>query len=593
MMMYFQEPGWLILLATIPALAVLGLRAARWRASALAAYIGGDAGDLMASARRQHTRRLWAACVGAALLVLALARPAWRQHAVSAEASGRDVVFVLDASRSMLANDVYPNRLESAKTAISDALDRLAGDRVALVVFAGSAEIQCPLTEDYSFFRMALSDAGVDTPAAGGTQIAAALTKVADRVLLPEDRGYADVILISDGGDQSPNEEAAAVKKLNDAGARLIVIGVGDKTRGSRIPLPATKDAPAQFLSHKGTDVVTRLESASLERLAKQSEDGFYFDASGGSPDLRRVHNEVLSQAPKKIRASTVAMQSDDISFVFLAAALLVLWWGWLDESPRRRGRAGAAVLLAFIVSASPVLAGETAGEAFARGNRLYAAGDYAGAQSAFLEARARRPGSPEIAFNLGDAAYRVGDYASAGQAFEEAAVMTRSPSLRARSYYNLGNSQFQQGQTSADDAATLAFYQRAIHSFRTTLEVEAASDDAAHNLEVALAAAALVQKRQEQKAAEARKQDSGEADQSDQNDMDDQDGDGENGEEGSNDQQATKDGEMSATLAGYSESRGVPPPNLSEKDILNEERRNNEERARAQRKYQNVEKDW
>jgi len=101
------------------------------------------------------------------MVVLALARPAWNKKEIVVKRQGRDVVFMLDVSRSMLADDLLPNRLEHAKLAILDTVDLLQGDRVALVVFAGKAIVRCPLTLDYGFFRMMLDDVSVDSAPVG------------------------------------------------------------------------------------------------------------------------------------------------------------------------------------------------------------------------------------------------------------------------------------------------------------------------------------------------------------------------------------------------------------------------------------------
>ena len=105
---------------------------------------------------------------GLVLAVLAIARPSWNQKEVSVSRKGRDVVFVVDVSRSMLAEDLYPNRLARARLAMLDALLVIDGDRVGLVAFAGSSVIKCPLTLDYSFFRQAVDELSPDSVSVGG-----------------------------------------------------------------------------------------------------------------------------------------------------------------------------------------------------------------------------------------------------------------------------------------------------------------------------------------------------------------------------------------------------------------------------------------
>lgn len=115
--------------------------------------------------------------VAAAFIIFALARPAWNLKPEKVKAKGRDVVFLIDVSRSMLATDLVPNRLERSKLAVKDCLENIKGDRVGIVAFAGNSVIKCPLTLDYGFFRMALDDLSPQSVSRGGTMLGDALRK--------------------------------------------------------------------------------------------------------------------------------------------------------------------------------------------------------------------------------------------------------------------------------------------------------------------------------------------------------------------------------------------------------------------------------
>ena len=133
-----------------------------------------------------------------AFIIFALTRPSWNPKPEKIERKGRDIVFVLDVSKSMLAEDLVPNRLERAKLAISDCVDQLMGDRVALVAFAGTAAIKCPLTQDYGFFKMMLKSINTDSIARGGTMIGDAIRLVINTVFDDQAKEYKDIILITD-----------------------------------------------------------------------------------------------------------------------------------------------------------------------------------------------------------------------------------------------------------------------------------------------------------------------------------------------------------------------------------------------------------
>lgn len=154
-------------------------------------------------------------------IIIALTRPAWNVKPQTIHRRGRDLVFVLDVSRSMLADDLVPNRLERAKLAILDCVERLQGDRVGLVIFAGNSIVKCPLTLDYGFFRMMLDDVSVESMSRGGTMIGDAIRKALDEAFDDQEKQHKDLILITDGGDQESFPIDAA-KDAADKGVRII-----------------------------------------------------------------------------------------------------------------------------------------------------------------------------------------------------------------------------------------------------------------------------------------------------------------------------------------------------------------------------------
>ena len=172
------------LLWLIPALIAAIVYAAHARKKALERFADVELLERI-SATVNRGRRNWKsvlAVIAFGFVVLGLARPAWNPVEEEVQRRGRDVVFLLDVSRSMLAEDLAPNRLERAKLAILDSVERLRGDRVALVVFAGNAVVKCPLTHDYGFFRMALEDVSPESVSRGGTLIGDAIRTVIEQV---------------------------------------------------------------------------------------------------------------------------------------------------------------------------------------------------------------------------------------------------------------------------------------------------------------------------------------------------------------------------------------------------------------------------
>lgn len=231
--MQFAEINWLHAIWGVPLLIGLVLWAMmrsrqqmqRFVAAALAPRV-----TIGFSPRRRMLKGLLMA-TAFALVALGLARPQWNPQPEEITRVGRDVCFVLDVSRSMLAEDLAPNRLERAKLWIEDVTKVLEGDRVGLVVFAGSPVVKCPLTHDYGFFRLALEETDTQSVSRGGTLIGDALRLTLREVFgLSEaddqrEARHRDIILITDGEDhESLPVDAAAV--AGAAGVRLIAIGI-------------------------------------------------------------------------------------------------------------------------------------------------------------------------------------------------------------------------------------------------------------------------------------------------------------------------------------------------------------------------------
>jgi hypothetical protein len=319
MPVYFYNPGVLLWLWLVPVLCGLFVYSAAKRRQAIRAF---GAGSLFISRKREAV----GACLAVLLVVVALAQPAWNLQEQKLQESGRDVIFLLDVSRSMLAEDMHPTRLGNAKTAILDCIEGLSGDRVGLVLFAGSAEIRCPLTVDYDYFRMVLRQASPESVGTGGTMIAHALERTLEKLIEPEKAGMVDVILITDGEDliEGPDEIDAA-RKLADAGVRLISIGIGDRLRGSRITLEDSETGARSFMKHGNTEVWTRLHAETLRRMTAVNPDGVYFDVANGPFNLKQIYQQVMENAERTATDKQVMERYKDKFHIFISAAVLVL----------------------------------------------------------------------------------------------------------------------------------------------------------------------------------------------------------------------------------------------------------------------------
>lgn len=304
----FAYPQLFALYIVVCGMAAMYLYARRRRRIAAAAF----------GVTSQRVRyRGWKAClmlIAAALLVLAATRPQLRAQADFA-ASGRDIVFMLDVSRSMLAPDLQPSRLERARQAIFELLPSMGNARVGLVAFAGDAEVLCPLTNDMQYFRRALSQASPDAVAAPGTHLATSLQEAINDSFDDISGRARHLVLITDGEDHGrfSNAPALSARKM---GVELVIAGVGDAVRGSRIPVGA------RFVSWQGHEVWSKLEPANLRALAVAA-GGIYVDV--GTDGRRFGELRAHLNRPLRPRAAEVAESSEELYRWPLAAAFLLL----------------------------------------------------------------------------------------------------------------------------------------------------------------------------------------------------------------------------------------------------------------------------
>ncbi|MBN1361869.1 MAG: VWA domain-containing protein [Sedimentisphaerales bacterium] len=256
-------------------------------------------------------------------LVVALTEPKWNPRPQRIRREGRDVAVLLDTSRSMLAEDIKPNRLERSKLAILDLLEVLKGDRVAIVTFAGNATVKCPLTQDYAFVRMALADVSTESTSRGGTMIGDAIRKATEEVFDKQSRQYKDLILITDGEDHDSFPVEAAEKAAQD-GIRIFAFGLGDDATGTRIPITGP-DGEKTFLKYQGQEVWSKLDSDILREIA-YATDGTYLSVTPGTAmDLGRIYEDRIASAEKRELESMTMVKYDEKFQIFVALGIGLL----------------------------------------------------------------------------------------------------------------------------------------------------------------------------------------------------------------------------------------------------------------------------
>ena len=505
--MRFVNEIWLYLIPVLPLLWV-GLRAADRRAAGRLAVLLGPEGarHREQASPRLRTWRRFLAFAGVFWLMLALAQPQWGAREVAVTQRGSDIVVALDISNSMLAEDVPPNRMESAKGELNSFLKRLENSRVGLVFFAGSAFVQCPLTLDYGTAEIFLRMAGPDMMSEQGTNIAAALET--SRMLLAKGRGekerstFQAILLVTDGEDLEGAWEDQA-EACGREGIKVIPVGVGEET-GGLIPVTDRQGRPAGFMKDdEGNLVMSRLDLASLEKMAGMNGGStFRIGVDGLAGD--RLFSELQRLGRRDLEERRISSFQDryiwplGLALIFFLLEMVLFTRVQTGPVSRRSLSRALVVFLALALSPSVTTAQVAlrppgAGEA-EQGRRLYLEGRYEEALQVFQEALVLAPDDPKISLAVGETLHQLQRYDEAQAEFERARQLAESDELKAEALYNSGTSRLAAGDV-----------QNAVEPLMESLKLQPESDDALYNLEVALR---RLQEQQQQEQQQQQDQD-------------------------------------------------------------------------------------
>jgi Ca-activated chloride channel family protein len=446
----FQHIEYLIALAVIPLLLIFYFFVLNWKKMTIKKI--GDA-NLVKEMIRNYAPQKFALKFLLVLMaitsgVFALANLRSPKGMEQVSRNGIDVMIALDVSKSMLAQDVKPNRLERAKQAVSKLIDKLSNDRIGIVVFAGRAYLQMPLTGDHGAAKMYLSSASTEVVPTQGTVISDAL-KMCYSSFNSKEKKYKAVVLISDGEDHDEGALKIAAQ-MADEGIAINTVGIGSP-QGSTIIDELTNQEKQDA---SGNVVITKLNEEELMKIAEKGKGSYQLftnadelvsklDAQLGSMDQRTVTEDSL-----------VNYKHFFPYFLMLALILLVVE---LFISERKsignlqfaigksvsKKPAAFPIVFCLLLIASCLLPidvnAQNEKQLIKKGNEAYEKKDYDNAITQYQQATVKNPADPTAQYNLGNALYKKNKTDEAVQAYDEAVSKASSKTDKSKSFYNKG----------------------------------------------------------------------------------------------------------------------------------------------------------
>ncbi len=501
----FAEPFWFLAGAVVIILLVIFFnRMQQRRQQELARFASSHLLEKLCASvsGRRRTIKKTVLLFAIACCFVALARPQYGVKWVDVKRKGIDILFAIDTSKSMLVEDVRPNRLQRAKYGVLDFVGQLEGDRVGLMPFAGSAFLMCPMTIDYGAFENSLQALDTQIIPKGGTDLASVIFEA--ETVLSNEANHKILILITDG-DNLEGDVMKAAEQAAEKGMTIYTVGVGT-SEGELIPLSRNgktgfvKDATGKFIT-------SQLDEKGLTQIA-ETTSGLYVPLGASGEGLQTIYQQKLSLIPKEELAEKRHKVPLERFIWPLGAAILLLMIEFLvggrkskrslripfvKTAGRRKKKAVAAVLFCCLLPVSDN-AKASAGE------DAYRADDFLTASEFYSEQLELSPNDPKLHYNYGTTAYKNNLFEDAAESFTEA-LKSDDLSLQELAYYNRGNALFQQGKESltTDKQHTIELWQQAADSFDGALQLDSTNDDATFNLTLVKQKLAELKKQQEE----------------------------------------------------------------------------------------------
>ena len=490
-MFRFESPIYLYLLAVIPLLFIIRLFMVRQQKKRLRRF--GDpelVRQLMPDVSRfRPAVKFWLLLAALTLLIVMMARPQFGTKISHEKRTGIETIIAMDVSNSMLAEDVAPSRLDRSKMMMENLVDNFSNDKIGLIVFAGDAFIQLPITSDYVSAKMFLSSISPSMINTQGTDIAAAIN-MASHSFTPQEGVGKAIIVITDGEDHEGGALEAA-KAAKDKGQRVYVLGVGSPNGA---PIPTGNGD--YMKDNAGQTVMTGLNEQMCREIA-QAGGGAYIHVGNNSSAQEQLDTELDKLAKKEIESTIYSDYDEQFQAVGILVLLLLIAEicileiknpllknvslfkrGGKSESRGERAASPRLVLLLFMFLASclsPLTSvAQTDRQLVRRGNKQYRAGNAADAEVSYRKAVEKNPRNAQANYNLGNALMQQRKDSIAVSQLETAAKLETNPVRKAQAYHNMGVV-CQQHQ----------MFGEAIEAYKEALRNNPADDQTRYNLEL------------------------------------------------------------------------------------------------------------
>jgi Ca-activated chloride channel family protein len=415
-------------------------------------------------------------------LIFALARPQWGFVWEEARIRGLDIVVAIDTSRSMLAEDIKPNRLARAKLAALDLMQQARSDRLGVVAFAGTAYLQCPLTIDDAAFRQSVEALTTTSLPEGGTDLADAIETAL--TAFKEGENLRVLVMFTDGDDNADRQAAvAAAAKAAHAGMRIYTIGIGS-AEGEQLRIRDERGRVDYVRDEKGEIVVSRLNEELLSEIARATEGGFFLPLRGAKT-VETLYQNWLSRLPKTEHQEKLVKRYKERYHWPLAVAILLIASEMMVPERRRKASRGltvgagplAAKAGLVVLLLAPVAASASSSSAL----REYKAGQYDQALKEYEALLKKQGDDPRLHFNAGAAAYRNKQFGEAVRQFEEA-LNSQDLGLQNSAYYNRGNALYYLGEGAPDPKQRTEAWKKSIQDFESSMKLNPNDPDAKFN---------------------------------------------------------------------------------------------------------------